>query len=189
MHNIEPYDRWKNLYDAAKDVYSPFYNRSYHDSLCTQTIYNYYIHPQWDYFGSDTLYCKILYADYTNKFTVIELMGEWNDCLYNDIMHFKRNVIDELLRCDINQFMIIGENVLNFHASDDCYYEEWYEDVEDGFIAFLNFRPHVLEEFYSINADYYFVSGGELDDFAWRPLSPVKLFEKVKTIVSHRLSY
>ncbi|GEM_PF-6994448 len=23
-------------------------------------------------------------------------MGEWNDCLYNDIMHLKRNVIESL---------------------------------------------------------------------------------------------
>jgi len=28
------------------------------------------------------------------------------------------------------QFILIGENVLNFHSSDDCYYEEWFQDVE-----------------------------------------------------------
>ncbi len=114
-------------------------------------------------------------------------MGEWNDCLHNDIMHLKRNVIDELLKYDIQYFIVIGENVLNFHASDDCYYEEWFEDVEDGFIAFVNFREHVLQEFYRINADYYFVSGGALDELAWRPLSPVKLFDTVKNIISKRI--
>ncbi|MCH5689283.1 hypothetical protein LWM68_36595 [Niabella sp. W65] len=30
----------------------------------TDTIYNYYIHPQWDFFGSRTLYLKVLMADY-----------------------------------------------------------------------------------------------------------------------------
>ncbi len=187
MHNLAPYDRWKNLYDASQDAYSPFFNRTYHETLCTQTIYNYYIHPQWDYFGSETLYGKLLFTDYQRQFCILELMGEWNDCLHNDIMHLKRNVIDELLKYDIRYFIVIGENVLNFHASDDCYYEEWFEDVEDGFIAFVNFREHVLQEFYAINADYYFVSGGALDELAWRPLSPVKLFDTVKNIISKRI--
>jgi hypothetical protein len=47
-------------------------------------------------------------------------------------MHFKRNVIDQMVGNGINQFILIGENVMNFHGSDDCYYEEWFEDVEDG---------------------------------------------------------
>ena len=46
----------------------------------------------------------------------------------------------------IERFILIGENVLNFHASDDCYYEEWFDEVTDadGWIALLNFRQHVV---------------------------------------------
>mgnify|MGYP000583790805 CR=1 FL=1 len=28
--------------------------------------------------------------------------------------------------------MEIGENVFNFHGSDDCYYEEWFDELEEG---------------------------------------------------------
>jgi len=44
-------------------------------------------------------------------------------------MHLKRNVIDVLVGERINKFILIGENVLNFHGSDDSYYEEWFEDA------------------------------------------------------------
>ncbi len=56
---------------------------------CTQTIYNYYIHPQWDDFGSRTLYLKVLLADYDEQYVIIELFGEWNDAIENDIMNLK----------------------------------------------------------------------------------------------------
>lgn len=50
----------------------------------------------------------------------------------------------------MNKFILIGENVLNYHSSDDCYYQEWFEEVEDGWIILLNFREHVLNEFKKI---------------------------------------
>ena len=64
MQDLEPYKSWHYLYNAARDIRSPFFGRSYHKTLCTHTIYNYYIYPQWDEIGSPTLYIKILYADY-----------------------------------------------------------------------------------------------------------------------------
>ena len=45
----------------------------------SNTVYNYYIHPQWDDIGSGTLYMKELYADYENGFAILEFIGEWND--------------------------------------------------------------------------------------------------------------
>ena len=41
-------------------------------------------------------------------------------------MFLKRNIIDELVGEGIDKFIMIGENVLNYHASDDSYYEEWF---------------------------------------------------------------
>ena len=128
MQDIEPFYNWENLYVASKDQRSPFYGRQYNMTYYEHDIYGYYIHPLWDEFESVTLYCKILYADYTRQFVIIEMFGEWNDTLHNDIMWFKRNVIDHLLREGISQFILIGENILNFHGSyEDDYYAEWFE--------------------------------------------------------------
>ena len=116
------------------------------------------------------------------------MIGEWNDTLYNDIMILKREFIDLLVDEGITKFILIGENILNFHSSDDSYYEEWFEDIEDGWIALINFRDHVLEEFASENIDQYFITGGDLDDLPWRTLNPSQLFTKVEKTVTKRLS-
>ena len=188
MQDIEPYYSWRHLYIADEDDLSPFYGREYNEFEYTNTVYNYYIHPQWDDFGSSTLYLKILFADYDQNFAILEFIGEWNDAINNDIMLLKRDVIDVMIRNGINKYILIGENVLNFHASDDCYYEEWFQDVGDGWIAAINFLPHVLKEFEKNNIDYFLVFGGELNELNWRILSPVELFHKIEHIISRRLN-
>lgn len=188
LHDIEPFYNWRHLYIAAEDERSPFYGREYSETEFTNSIYNFVIHPQWDEIGSETLYIKILYVDYDEKYSIIEMMGEWNDAITNDIMILKRDIFDELILCGIRKFIIIGENVLNFHASDDSYYEEWFDEVGDeGWIVFLNFREHVLAEFKQHNIDYYFHSGGELDDFNWRRFSPGQVFGNISKIIEKRL--
>src|SRR5690606_36466343 len=109
----------------------------------SQKIYNYLIHPQWDSMGSNTLFLKILFVDYDEGYAILEFIGEWNDAIENDIMTLKRDLIDEMIAMDINKYIFIGENVLNFHASDDCYYEEFVEDLDDGWVALVNFHQHV----------------------------------------------
>ena len=94
----------------------------------THSIYNYYIHPQWDEFGSRTLYLKIIYADYELGYAIIEMIGEWNDAIENDIMTLKRDVIDAMMQEGIFKFILITENVLNFHSGDKDYYQEWHEE-------------------------------------------------------------
>lgn len=188
MHLLEPYYNWRHLYTAEADELSPFYGRTYSEFEYTTRIYNYYIHPQWDDFESQTLFCKIIFCNYDKSYCVIELIGEWNDALYNDIMFFKRNVIEELQQNGINQFIIVGENVLNFHSSDDCYYEEWFdENEESGWIVLVNFREHILEEFRQINADSYMMWGEEIDDIAWRTYKPDDLYLKIKLKLSKYL--
>ncbi|MBL7928215.1 MAG: hypothetical protein JNL47_01905 [Bacteroidia bacterium] len=187
MQDIEPFYAWRDLYIAAEDEFSPFFGREYSEFVYTHTIYNYYIHPQWDDFGSNTLYTKILFVDYERKFTVMEFIGEWNDAINNDIMMLKRDVIDEMLLRGIRHFILIGENVLNFHPSDDCYYSEWQDDTDDGWITAINFRVHVLQEFSKINIDSFLVTGGELNSLNWRNYSPVQLFDKVDSLIRRRL--
>jgi hypothetical protein len=189
MHELEPYYNWREWYVASEDPRSPFYEREYSEFEYSDRIYNYYIHPQWDSFGSQTLFIKILFADYEEGYCVIELIGEWNDLLYNDIMLLKRDIVEHLQHEGISRFILIGENVLNFHHSDDCYYEEWFEEVNDadGWIALLNFREHVLHDFEAASIDSYFVLGGRLNDIRWRTLNPDQLFEQVSTHVTRRL--
>jgi len=190
VHTIEPYYNWRGLYIASEDPQSPFYGREYSEFEFSDAIYNYVIHPQWDNINSPTLFIKILYADYNEGFCIIELMGEWNDAIQNDIMTLKRDVIELLMLEGISKFILIGENILNFHASDDCYYEEWFDEVEDvdGWISFVNFREHVLEEFKLENIDYYFVAGGELEDVNWRTYTPEQFYIRISNYVQKRLA-
>lgn len=188
MQDIEPYYHWRDLYSAAEDELSPFYGREYSEFEYSNTIYNYFIHPQWDDFGSPTLYLKVLFCDYEMRFAIIEFIGEWNDAINNDIMLLKRDVIEEMMKEGINKFILIGENILNFHASDDCYYQEWYDEVyEEGWIAAINFREHVLNEFQRNNIDFYFLFGGELNELNWRNFRPQQLLQKIDGVVKHRI--
>jgi len=187
MHFIEPFFNWRGYYIASEDSISPFYEVDYSESHYTNKIYNFYIHPQWDNMGSETLFLKILFVDYESRSAIIEFIGEWNDAIGNDIMVLKREVVDVLINRGIDKFILIGENVLNFHYSDDCYYEEWFDDVEDGWIALVNFHDHVSKELSRINIDQYLVMGGELDDLEWRTFHPIQFVDRVTSIVRNRI--
>ncbi|UKJ07261.1 hypothetical protein [Solitalea lacus] len=189
MHDIEPYYNWRDYYVASEDKLSPFYNREYSEFYYDKTVYNYYIHPQWDFFGSNTLYIKILFVDYAIGCCIIELIGEWNDCINNDIMLLKREVIENIMIEGVDKFILIGENVLNFHGSDDSYYEEWFQEIDEGWIAMINFREHVTSEMRNTNIDYYVNIGGELDDLGWRTQKPQQLYQKVEDLITKRLSF
>jgi hypothetical protein len=188
MQEIEPFYNWRGIYIAAEDPESPFYGREYSEFEYSATIYNHYIHPQWDDIGSETLYLKVLYADYELSFAVIEFIGEWNDAINNDVMTLKTEVIDILISNGIDKFVLIGENILNFHTSDDCYYEEWFSEIDAGWIAAVNFREHVLEEMRNSNLDYYVNVGGELDELHWRKYHPRQLFAIIDGLITKRLN-
>jgi hypothetical protein len=188
MHSLEPHYNWRHLYIASEDPNSPFYGSEYSEFEFSNAIYDHFIHPQWDCIDSTTLYIKILFVNYEEGYCIIELMGEWNDCLYNDIMYLKRNIADSLIDHGITKFILIGENVLNFHADDNDYYQEWFEDVEDGWIACINFREHVLSEMESAHIDYYLAMGGHLDDVGWRSLMPNQVFGHIESMMVKRLN-
>ena len=187
MHYVEPYYNWRGYYIASEDPSSPFYGREYSEFEFNNAVYNFYIHPQWDSIGSPTLFIKILFTDYNSGFVIIELLGEWNDAIENDIMILKRDIIEPIMEQGITKFILIGENVLNFHYSDDCYYEEWFDEVEDGWIAMVNFHEHVISEFERANIDHYFLMGGELEEIEWRTYLPQQFFDKVSSLVNNRI--
>lgn len=186
MQNIEPYYQWRHLYMAEEDPLSPFYGREYSEFEFTQTVYNYYIHPQWDEFGSNTLYLKILFTDYEEGYTIIELLGEWNDAIGNDIMMLKREIIDLLIAEGIRKFILITENVLNFHSSDDSYYEEWNEDIIDdgGWVVMLNMPEHSQREMRAAGIGRY-IFFQEYDE--WRTHQPPVVLNKVEEQLLKRI--
>lgn len=187
MHFVEPYYNWRGYYIASEDPNSPFFEREYSEFEFTNTVYNFYIHPQWDNFGSATLFMKILFVEYDKGYVIFEFIGEWNDAIENDIMRLKRDIVEPMMELGINKFILIGENVLNFHHSDDCYYEEWFDEVEDGWIACVNFHDHVIREFERARIDHYFLFGGELEEIEWRTYTPFHLFKKIDDLVNKRI--
>lgn len=188
MHTIQPFELWQQYYNSSYDDYSPFAGKEYNYDLYSENIYGYYIDPAWDFMGSETLYIKLLFVEYDLGFAVIEMIGEWNDAINNDIMHFKRNILEHMHYQGINKFALIGENVLNFHGSDDSYYEEWFEDVEEGWIAAVNFSDHVIEEMKLYNIDNYVNMAGSLQLDKWRTLPPLKFCELVDGLILRRLA-
>jgi hypothetical protein len=186
LQYIEPYDNWRYLYTSEEDERSPFYGREYSEFEFSLTVYNYYIHPQWDEFGSSTMYLKMLMVDYSSGYAIIELIGEWNDAIENDIMTLKRDVIDKLLAEGINKYILIAENVLNFHSSDDSYYEEWFNDVTDegGWIICLNMPIQTQYDFKRARLHHY-VELMELPQ--WRTIKPDFLFTQLDNILMRRL--
>ncbi|MEM9895451.1 MAG: hypothetical protein AAF789_03710 [Bacteroidota bacterium] len=189
MHTIRPYERWNQYYNSSYDDRSPFSGKEYNYDLYSDHIYGYYIDPAWDFMGSETLYIKIIFVEYDLGFCVIELIGEWNDAINNDIMQFKRNILEHMRDTGINKFILIGENVMNFHGSDDCYYEEWYDEVEEGWIAAVNFQEHVEEEMKQFGIDMYINMSGSLQIEKWRTVTPMRFFELVDGLIQRRLSF
>lgn len=186
MHEIEPFYNWRHIYTSEEDERSPFYAREYSEFEFTQTIYNYYIHPQWDEFGSRTLYLKVLMADYEEKYAVLELIGEWNDAIENDIMTLKRDVIDVFINNGITKFILIAENVLNFHNSDVEYYKEWFDEVTDegGWIVCFNMPAQTQYDFKKAKLNYY-IEMMDMPD--WRVYKPIHLFRLIDQKLAKRL--
>ena len=187
MQNIEPYFNWRHLYTAEEDRRSPFYERTYNEFQYTHLVYNYYIHPQWDEFGSSTLYLKLLFTDYDQHFAIIELLGEWNDAIENDVMTLRRNITDLLYKQGIYKFILIGENVLNFHSSDDSYYEEWNEQVIDdgGWIVILNLPEQSSHDFKKARITNYLEM---FELLQWRTLKPEIIFSIIDEGMGKRLN-
>ena len=184
MHDIEPYYKWRDYYTAEKDECTPFYGRTYSEFQYSQKIYNYFIHPQWDFYGSITMCMKILFIDYDKGVALIELLGEWNDCITNDVMIMKRDVIDQLLSNGISKFVLFCDNVLNYHSGEDDYYQEWYEDISDdeGWICFMNLNEHVLKEMEEAKLQHFVMLGNQFNNVNWRGLIPRSIVTEVERI-------
>jgi hypothetical protein len=189
MQDIEPHFQWRDHYIAARDKRSPFYGREYSEFGYTDRIYNYLIHPQWDNFGSETLYLKVLFVDYQEGYAIIELIGEWNDAVHNDVMFLKREVIDPLIEYEVTDFILIMENVLYFHGDDTDYYEEWLDDIREagGWVTFINIQDHVAADMRETGIDNYIHFGAVLNGLNWRPQKPETFYAAVEGLLSSQI--
>ena len=76
MHDLKPHPGWESRYRATNDPRSHFYmdqgapeREGYH------RMYDFVIHQEWDSIGCETLYVKLLFADYDQGYAVVELLG------------------------------------------------------------------------------------------------------------------
>jgi MFS superfamily sulfate permease-like transporter len=96
-------------------------------------------------------------------------------------------VVDKLMEQNIYKFILITENVLNFHSSDKEYYEEWFEQTNDnnGWIVALN-MPEATQYDFRKKKLNYFIELIELDN--WRVYKPYHLFKKIDNELSKRIT-
>ena len=71
--------------------------------------------------------------------------------------------------------------MFNFHGSDDCYYEEWYEEIKDeqGSIFFINMQKPVMDEIKLFGIQHFVNLGPDFQDINWRKMNPMDLMEFV----------
>ncbi len=188
MQDIEPHYNWRHIYISEDDAHSPFFGREYSEFEYSNTVYNYYIHPQWDDFGSRTLYCKIIFADYDMQVAIIELIGEWNDAIENDIMTLKYELLDPMHKKGIIHFIFIAENVLNFHSNGKDYYEALFEELNDegGWAVMLNLSEPAQYE-YKLGKLHNYIELMQIHE--WRVYKPHHLFKKIESIIDQRLDF
>ena len=98
-------------------------------------------------------------------------------------MFLKRNILELLMNKGIANYILIGENVLNFHYSDDSYYEEWAEDIDGGYIVCLGFLPHVIKEFEKGKINRYLIFDDNILHLDWRTYTPDNLINKIESLV------
>jgi MFS superfamily sulfate permease-like transporter len=98
----------------------------------------------------------------------------------------RRDVTDDMYKQGITKFIIIAENVLNFHSSDADYYEEWREQLQDdgGWVTILNMPEQSQYDFKRARLTNYI----ELMDFPqWRTLKPDIVFQQIDNLMLRRL--
>ncbi len=114
------------------------------------------------------------------------MIGEWNDAIENDIMELKREVLEKFMYEGIVKFILIAENVLNFHSGGTDYYEELYEELmdENGWIVCLNMPSQTQYDFKKAHLNRY-IELMEIEN--WRTYKPYHLFKKVDNELAARL--
>jgi hypothetical protein len=101
-------------------------------------------------------------------------------------MILKRDVVDKLEEEGITKYILIAENVLNFHSGDKDYYREWFEEITDerGWMVALN-MPEATQYDFRKKKLNYFIELMEIPN--WRVFKPEHLFQKINDEINKRL--
>lgn len=181
LRDIEPFYGWQHLYQTEKDTLSPFYEVTHSEFYYDRFVNGIPMHPQWEDFGSESLLCKIIYANYKVGFAIIELVGEWNDLFENDYKLFAENCLTYLVDNGIDKIVLICENVFHIYLQDDDYYDAMQEEMgEEGWICLLKPREEVVEEMTQYHILDYFFWSQILDEVNWRALNPLEILKRIE---------
>jgi hypothetical protein len=76
---------------------------------------------------------------------------------------------------------------LNFHSSDDSYYEDWKEQLEDdnGWVAILNMPQQSQYDFKKYRITNY-INFYEM--YEWRTYKPELIFQQIDNYILRQLS-
>jgi len=180
LRNIEPFFGWLAMYSHDRDERSPFHDIEHNQFYFDRSINHIPAHPLWDDFGSESLLLKILFVDYDEGYTIIELFGEWNDLFDNDFKLLSENCLSYLLDYGVDKFILVCENVFHIYPETDDYYQAMHESLEEGWMCLLRPRPHVLEEMQQYGIVDYFYLSEKLDEIPWRKQKPHQLYRFVE---------
>lgn len=172
MHHIEPFYGWLDLYSDENDPLSPFHGEEHSEFWYNRQVYDYLAHPYWDTIGSEGLLVKILYCDYDTGYAVIELFGVWNDLIQNDFRLLVDNCLEWLRSNGVSRFILITENVLNIYVEADDYYQAFQDDLEEGWMALVGLREHVMAELEKYQIGRFFFWSPILQELKWRKSKP-----------------
>ena len=86
----------------------------------------------------------------------------------------------------IHKFILISENVLNFHSDGKDYYEELHEELseENGWVVCLNMPEQTQYDFKQAKLNYY-IELLELGN--WRTYKPFHLYRKIDDEILMRI--
>ncbi|MEM6631489.1 MAG: hypothetical protein AAF694_17540 [Bacteroidota bacterium] len=181
LHHIEPFYGWLNRYNHEADPRSPFHKVEHNLFYFDRSINRIPAHPLWDEIGSESLLVKILYADYSEGFAIIELFGEWNDLFENDFKLLAENCLTYLIDHGITRFILVCENVFHIYPDSDDYYQALQEELGfEGWMCTLRPRDEVWSEMLQYGIDSYFYRSPLLDEVPWRKIPPLQLYRMVE---------
>ncbi len=182
LHHIEPFYGWLAWYSHDQDERSPFHEVEHNQFYYDRSINQIPAHPLWDDFGSESLLCKILFADYEKGFAIIELFGEWNDLFDNDFKLFAENCLTYLVDHGIDRFVLICENVFHIYLDQTDYYDAMLDELgESGWMCLLRTRQQVKEDLDEYGVSAFFYQSERLDQIPWRRLKPAQLFALIES--------
>jgi hypothetical protein len=101
-------------------------------------------------------------------------------------MLLKRYVLEPFESESIHKFILIAENVLNFHSDGTDYYDELSQELREsgGWVVCLN-MPYQSEIEFKQAGNHHFIELYNIPE--WRSYRPFHLLRKVESLIGPHL--